>query len=136
MTVRVTKAETHLARPARAQTVCPRSPRLCLIVRMQQRALRVPCDARVGPEPKRMMLRQSEKIRTSLVDEDELARKPGVPRVRRNHVQRGLQLRFKRVVVDFDSEHWLSIAAAGEQGRRFAFVLPDAKPHSRRILGE
>src|SRR5258708_36489022 len=64
---------------------------------MQQLELRVPWGAHLSPEPKRMLLRQSEVIRTSLVHEDEPARRGRVPRVRRNRIHRGLQPRLKQI---------------------------------------
>src|SRR6476660_7476669 len=46
--------------------------------------------------PKRMIAREPTVVRSSLVNEDEPARLSRVPRVRRNHVQRGPQLSVER----------------------------------------
>src|SRR5258708_1916485 len=64
---------------------------------MQDWYLRLPCGACASPEPKRMILGESEEIRTSLVHEGEPARGRRVPRVRRNQVHRDLQLRFRHL---------------------------------------
>src|SRR6476620_7352335 len=64
---------------------------------MNQRKVGVPSGARVDPEPKRMILRQAEIVRTALIDERERARGSRVPRVCGDHVQGRPQLRFERV---------------------------------------
>jgi hypothetical protein len=94
----VTNPKTHLARAAGPQTLCPDPPRLLLILRMEKGDMRVPCCGGVRSIPKRMIAREPTVVRISFVDEGEPARRSRVPRVRRNHVQRGLQLRFKRSI--------------------------------------
>ena len=65
---------------------------------MQQSEVRVPCCARVNSEPKRMIRRQTEVVRTSFIYEPECAGWRCVPGVRRNHIESGLQLCLKRVI--------------------------------------
>src|SRR6185295_4710285 len=64
--------------------------------------MRVPCWRGVRSIPKRMIAREPTIVRVSLVDEDEPTRRRRVPRVRRNHVQRGSQLFFKRLIHTVD----------------------------------
>src|SRR4029077_14077957 len=52
----VTNANTHVTRRARLQIIRRGPPSFLLIVRMQKRDMRVPRCARVGSEPKRMIL--------------------------------------------------------------------------------
>src|SRR5260221_11705814 len=63
---------------------------------MEKRDMGVPRWGGVRSMPKRMITREPPVVRSSLVDEDEPARSSRVPRVRRNHVQRGSQLSFER----------------------------------------
>jgi len=52
--------------------------------------------------PERMIAGEPTVVRSPLVDENEAARSSRVPRVRRNHVQRGSQLFFKRLIHTVD----------------------------------
>src|ERR1700752_3433007 len=63
---------------------------------MEKGDMGVPGWGSVRSVPKRMIARDPTVVRDSLVDEDEPARSCRVPRVLRNHVQRGLQLIFER----------------------------------------
>src|SRR6185295_6811087 len=63
---------------------------------MEKGDMGVPCWGGVRSVPKRMIAREPTVVRSSLVDEDKPARSRRVPRVRRNHVQRGLQLSFEQ----------------------------------------
>src|SRR5260221_7991311 len=65
---------------------------------MQHRDMRVPRSVRDASSSKRMIRRQTQVVRQSLVHEGEPAGRTGVPGVSRNHVERGLQLRFKRTI--------------------------------------
>src|SRR2546428_9665084 len=87
---------------AGSQALRPDPPRLLLILRMEKGDMRVPCWRGVRSIPKRMIAREPTIVRVSLVDEDEPARRRRVPRVRRNHVQRGSQLFFKRLIHTVD----------------------------------
>src|SRR5258708_1588514 len=97
---------------------------------MQKWNMRVPCRTGVDAESERMILRQPEVVRTSFVDERERARRSRVPGVRRNDVQRGLQLCLGPMI------HWApllpgtsispngDIDIAGDTHRRDQVVLP------------
>src|SRR6267154_1262377 len=91
----VPNSTTRLSRAARPQIVRPDSPHFFVIVRMQKGDMRIPRGACVDSEPKRVILRQSEVVRTSRIHEEERARWRRKPRECRNHVQRGLQLSFR-----------------------------------------
>src|SRR6266446_4962569 len=61
----VPNSTTRLSRAARPQIVRPDSPHFFVIVRMQKGDMRIPRGACVDSEPKRVILRQSEVVRTS-----------------------------------------------------------------------
>src|SRR5207249_3148039 len=94
----VTSPKTHFAWAASSQALRPDPPRLLMILWMEKGDMGVPGWRGVRSIPKRMIAREPTVVRSSLVDEDEPARRRRVPRVRRNHVQRGLQLCFKRLI--------------------------------------
>src|SRR6266850_3533400 len=98
----VTSPKTHFARAAGSQALRPDPPGLLMILWMEKGDMRVPCWRGVCSIPKRMIAREPTEVRISLVDEDEPARRRRVPRVRRDHVQRGSQLFFKRLIHTVD----------------------------------
>src|SRR6266850_1309088 len=61
----VPNATTRLTGTARPQIVRPDSPHFFVIVRMQKGDMRVPRSARVGSEPKRVVLCQAQVVRTA-----------------------------------------------------------------------
>src|ERR1700686_1937483 len=65
---------------------------------MYQRDMGVPGGARVDPEPKGMILRQTHVIGAPLIHESESAGWRRVPRVRWNHIESCLQPCLKRVI--------------------------------------
>src|SRR6266850_2836371 len=98
----VTSPKTHFARAAGSQALRPDPPRLFMILWMEKGDMGVPCWRGVRSIPKRMIAREPTVVRISLVDEDESARRRRVPRVRRDHVQRGSQLSFARFIHAID----------------------------------
>src|SRR5712671_3922547 len=76
---------------------------------MEKGDMRIPCWRGVRSKPKRMITREPTVVRISLVDEDQPARRRRVPRVSRNHVQRGSQLSFARFIHAIDPHPRLSI---------------------------
>jgi hypothetical protein len=59
---------------------------------MEQRNVGIPRRAGNEAEPQRMVFREAKIIRTALVRKSKRTRGIGAPRVRRNQIERGLQL--------------------------------------------
>src|SRR6266496_647302 len=59
---------------------------------MQKSDMGIPLSGNTDAEPERMVFREAKVIRTSFVQKGELTGCVGVPRVRRNQIERGLQL--------------------------------------------
>ncbi|HTB72829.1 MAG TPA: hypothetical protein VK762_06280 [Polyangiaceae bacterium] len=94
----VTHPKAHVACGPAAETPCPDSARFIVVVRVQQRDMRVPCGLDLGAGPQRMILRNAQVLGGPFVHERERTRRRRVPRVRGDQVQRGSQLRSKRFI--------------------------------------
>ena len=77
----VAHAKAHGPCGAAARTR-PDPSRFVVIVRMQQRDMRIPCGVGLGSESKRMVLRKAQVVGASFVDERKCPRRSRVPRVR------------------------------------------------------